>query len=101
MRVTGVPEYEGTKGKVRNRADVKLGCLSGYVSGVKSQLLRERGWLCRATCFSFLSFIREERENKCIWSLERTVAYVTNLSSSHVGIQYVEIITIRFFSLNT
>jgi hypothetical protein len=47
MRVAGVPEYQGTKGKVRNRANVKLGCLSGYVSGVKSQLLRERGWLCR------------------------------------------------------
>jgi hypothetical protein len=53
----------------------------------------------RATCFSFLSFIREEREIKCICSLwrGRSHTYVTNLSSSHVEIVYVEIITIRFF----
>jgi hypothetical protein len=40
---------------------------------------------------SFLSFIREERGEEHVGgSLERTVAYVTNLSSSHVGVLYVE-----------
>jgi len=37
------------------------------------------------------SLLLERKEEKSMWgSLERTVAYVTNLSSSHVGVLYVE-----------